>query len=92
MNKTTTLILVALGALFLWKRTHAAPKLARVGELGEEQIFDGTNWTGNAWATLETAADFKDITAPNLTGAANADPGKVGQAQLGIQPGWDGSL
>lgn len=90
--KTTTLILVGLGAFLLWKRSRPAPQLAKVGELAELPVFDGTNFTADVWSDFTGAASFKDRTAPNLAGGANADPGPVGLDIIGLQPKWDGSL
>lgn len=92
MSKTYGIIfLVALGALY-WKRTHATPKLAKVGELAELPVFDGTNFTADTWSDFNHATSFKDRSAPNLAGGANADPGPVGLDLIGLQPKWDGSL
>lgn len=94
--KNTTIILAAVGAFLLLKRRAAAKTQqqqgAKVGELSELPILDGSNWTGDWWTRLTTAADLKDSTAPNLAGAVNADPGRVGQSQIGLVPAWDGSL
>ena len=94
MNTNTLIIAAGLGLLWLYARRggDASKPKARIGTLGEEGIIDGTNWTSDLWSTLQTAADFRDPTAPNIAGTANADPGVVGQAQIGVTPGWDGSL
>lgn len=93
--KPATLAIAAALAFIVYKRRQAAnaPKQATIGPLKEGQIMDGTNWTAaSMWDRLETASDFKDPYNPNLAGATLADPGKVGQAQLGLMPGWNGNL
>lgn len=73
------------------RRAASAPAGVRVGQLGEGAIVDGSNFTGTAWQRL-SGADLVDPAARNLAAGAQADPGMVGQRQIGLMPGWDGTL
>lgn len=92
--KTLYYVAAAAAGLYLVKRRRqqSGPPAARVGELAEVPILDGSNWTGfNVWERL-AGHDLKDSAAPNLTGSGPADPGTMGQRQLRLMPAWDGSL
>lgn len=84
-------LVAAIGvAAILWKRGKAIE--AAKHKMEEAAPKDGTNWTGDLWTRLTTANDLKAPVSRNLDDATNADPGKVGQASVGLVPGWNGSL
>lgn len=80
---------VAVAAI-LWKR--GKDQAAAKNNISEAKITDGTNWQGgDLWQRLNGS----DLLAPvsrNLDNSVAADPGKVGQAAIGINPSWNGSL
>ena len=92
--KKIYIAIAAAGLYLLNKRRKAAIQQqgAKVGTMSEERILDGSNWTSTMWDRLQNAGDLKDPTAPNLAGGVVADPGRVGQSQIGLVPAWDGSL
>lgn len=88
--KTTTLMIAAVVAAFLWKR--GADKKAAANKIDEATPSDGTNWTGDLWSRLNGGADLQAPISKNLDNSLIADPGKVGQASLGLTPSWNGGL
>lgn len=91
--KLTTIAIALAALLYLGSRKRLiAANTVQVGDLAEGKIMDGTNWTGDLWSRYTGATDLKDAENLNLLGSVQADPGKVGQAQLGLQPSWNGSL
>lgn len=59
----------------------------------EDLPVNGTDFQGNMWQRL-AGSDLKNqrLVDQNLANATNADPGKVGQAQIGLTPAWNGNL
>lgn len=80
---------VAVGAI-LWRRGKAIE--AAKNKIQEATPNDGSNWQGDLWGRLEGAHDLKAPVSRNLDNSVNADPGRVGQASVGLVPAWDGSL
>ena len=82
---------IGLGVLgvLAWKRGKA--KEVAKSAITEAEITDGTNWQGDMWDRL-VGRDLVSIDFRNLTGSVNADPGRIGQAQLGLMPSWNGGL
>ena len=73
----------------VWRRSVA--REAKRTEITEAPITDGTNWQGSLYQRL-MGLDLVAPGAPNLNGGVNADPGKIGMANLGLNPGWNGGL
>lgn len=82
-----------LGAVFYLWAQRAAAKKAAADKWVEEVPINGTDWQGAIWDRLDgtdlLAAHWQDR---NLDDSTNADPGKVGQANLGLSPAWNGNL
>lgn len=82
-----------IGALvFAYVRKNHADKL--VSDQWREKVpINGTDFQGAIWDRLNgtdlLSARWEDR---NLVSSTNADPGRVGQAQLGLQPDWMGNL
>jgi hypothetical protein len=59
----------------------------------EDLPVNGTDWQGGIYDRM-AGADLKTSYASgrNLADSTNADPGRVGQAQLGLEPAWNGNL
>lgn len=90
MMKTTLYIAAGVAAVLLYMRgkKQDAAKTA----IQEAVPTDGTNWVGKSvWDRMD-GSDLRAQTGGNLAGSLNADPGKMGQAELGLQPSWNGGL
>lgn len=82
-----------LGALaWAYVRKNHADKLV-AAQWREEVPINGTDFQGAIWDRLNgtdlLAARWEER---NIVSSTNADPGRVGQAQLGLQPDWAGNL
>lgn len=88
--KKAYLIAAAIAAAFMWKRGQ--DKKAAANKIDEATPTDGTNWQGSLWGRLNGAADLQAPVSKNLDNSLIADPGKVGQASLGLVPSWNGGL
>ena len=88
--KKSHLIVAAIAAAFLWKRGR--DKAAAADKIKEAAPADGTNWTGDLWGRLNGGTDLLAPVSRNLDNSLIADPGKVGQASLGLAPSWNGGL
>ena len=59
----------------------------------EDVPVNGTDFQGAIWDRLNGTdllnARWEDR---NLAGSITADPGRIGEAQLGLQPDWAGNL
>lgn len=90
MSDLTMLIVGALAALWLRRRKQEADAVAR---WREDVPINGTDFQGAIWDRLN-GTDL--LTARwegrNLADSTVADPGRIGQAQLGLQPDWMGNL
>lgn len=86
----TAYVVAAVALGLLWLRGH---KRARAEQSLNEGIdfTNATDWQGTLWQRL-SGADLTLSHAPNLGGTAVADPGKVGLANAGIVPAWNGGL
>lgn len=89
MQKTLILAAVVVGAI-MWKR--GKEREAAKSKIEEATHKDGTNWTGDMWGRLNGADDLKAPVSRNLDDSINADPGRIGQSAVGLQPSWNGSL
>lgn len=89
MKNVYILAAVAVGAI-LWKRGKAIE--AAKNQITEAGISDGTNWTSDWWGRLNGGNDLLAPKSRNLDNSLVADPGKVGQAAIGLNPSWNGSL
>jgi len=83
---------IAMGAavLLLWLRGRKAE--ASKSAINEGTPTDGTNWTGNSLFDRLAGTDLVSVTHPNAVGSTSADIGKVGTAELGLTPSWNGSM
>lgn len=88
--KKSHLIIAAVAAAFMWKRGRDQALAA--SKIAEATPKDGTNWTGDLWSRLNGGADLQAPVSKNLDNSLIADPGKVGQASLGLSPSWNGGL
>lgn len=81
----------AAGAFVVWQRGKAR-EVAKTA-ITEAEITDGTNWQGSMWQRL-SALDLVSGGFPNLGGSVNAAPGRMEQANIGLNriAGWDGGL
>jgi hypothetical protein len=87
--KNIYLIAGGVVAVLVWRR--GAAKEAAKNQITEAPITDGTNWQGTMWDRLDSL-DLTLRNAPNLNGSVSADPGRIGQAAIGLQPSWNGGL
>lgn len=71
-----------------WKAKQAARAAAE--QWREPTPVNGTDFQGDMWSRLEG----RDLLTyeRNIANSITADPGKVGQAIAGFQPGWNGNL
>ena len=83
---------IAIGAalVVLWLRGRKAE--ASKNAIAEGTPTDGTNWTGNSLFDRLAGTDLVSVTHPNAVGSTSADIGKVGTAEIGLRPGWNGSM
>lgn len=90
MNDWMLLIVGALLSVWLERR---AREVEAQNQWHEDVPINGTDFQGAIWDRLD-GTDL--LTAKwegrNLVSSINADPGKVGQAKLGLQPDWAGNL
>lgn len=90
MNAAEWAILGAVAWAFL--RTRLAVN-AQANAWREAVPVNGTDFQGAIWDRLNGTdllnARWEDR---NLANSTNADPGRIGQAQLGLQPDWMGNL
>lgn len=89
MKNMYILAAVAVGAI-LWKRGRNIE--AAKNKITEATHTDGTNWTGGGVYDRLAGLDLLAPLSRNLDNSISADPGAVGQANLGIMAGWNGSL
>ena len=86
--KTQTIFIGAF-ALFLFLR--GKKKEAKRNQVEDSVPRSGTDFTTDLWTQLNggglTAAGY-----PNIAPGAQADPGRIGQLQLGLMPSWNGTL
>lgn len=90
MMKNIYLVGAIAVAAIMWKR--GKDREAAKNTIQEAAIKDGTNWTGDLWGRLNGGTDLLAPTSRNLDNSLVADPGKVGQAAIGLSPSWNGSL
>jgi hypothetical protein len=88
--------IIGAGLVLLWlrgaKKEAASTQHADTNALNAQ----GSDWIGAggqfaAWDRLSG----RDLTAPgygNIAGGANADPGKIGTMQTGLQFDWAGNV
>lgn len=90
MSNIDWFIIGALAWAFVTKRA-AERKLQN--QWHEDVPVNGTDFQGAIWDRLNGTdllnARWEDR---NLAGSIVADPGRIGQAQLGLQPDWAGNL
>jgi hypothetical protein len=90
MNGATWLIVGALAWAYLRKQSDIK---AAMNQWREQVPINGTDFQGAIWDRLDGTdllnARWQD---QNLANSNTADPGKVGAAQLGLQPSWNGGL
>lgn len=90
MNAAEWAIMGAIAWAFL--RTRLAVN-AQANAWREDVPVNGTDFQGAIWDRLNGTdllnARWEDR---NLANSTNADPGRIGQAQLGLQPDWMGNL
>lgn len=87
-----TLLAIFTFLAYAWaKRRQAA--MAEAAKWEEELPINGTDFQGSLWQRL-SGMDLVNMRPQdrNLDGAINADPGKVGQANIGLSPMWNGNL
>lgn len=89
MKNLYILAAVAVGAI-LWKRGKNIE--AAKNKITEATHTDGTNWQGGGVYERLAGLDLLAPLSRNLDNSVNADPGTVGQANLGLTAGWNGSL
>jgi hypothetical protein len=89
MKNMYLLAALAVGAI-LWKRGKNIE--AAKNKITEAGIKDGTNWTAGGVYERLAGLDLLAPTSRNLDNSVSADPGKVGQAAIGLMPSWNGSL
>lgn len=75
----------------LWVRRRAANRAA-AAQWEEELPVNGTDFQGDLWARLSGVDLLAKPGERNLANGTIADPGKVGQADLGLVPDWRGDL
>lgn len=90
MNSAEWFILGVLA--FAVVRARAAERTRRA-QWEEDLPVNGTDWCGDMWERLGAL----DLRAPlakdrNLANGTIADPGRIGQADIGLMPGWNGNL
>ena len=85
-------MLLAVALTWAYVRSKS-PERAQEKQWRESVPVNGTDFQGTIWDRLDgtdlLAARWEDR---NLVHSTNADPGKVGRAQLGLEPSWNGSL
>lgn len=90
MNNLDMFIIGALA--WAWVSARARERAA-ANQWHEDVPINGTDFQGAIWDRLNgtdlMAARWEDR---NLAGSTIADPGRIGQAQLGLQPDWAGNL
>ena len=90
MSTEAWLIVGVLVGAWLHKR---AGRDAQAAQWHEDVPVNGTDFQGDWWQRLAgvdlIAAKPQDR---NLANSTIADPGKVGQAELGVMPNWRGDL
>lgn len=90
MNGAVWFVVGALALAYVRQRGAAKVK---ADQWREEVPINGTDFQGAIWDRLNgtdlLSARWEDR---NLVGSTNADPGRVGQAQMGLMPDWKGNL
>lgn len=87
--KNVYLIVAGVVGVLVWRRGAALE--AAKNRITEAPITDGTNWQGGIMQRL-AGLDLTAPGAPNLDNSVSADPGRIGQAAIGLQPTWNGGL
>jgi len=82
-----------LGSIFyLWAQKKMQAK-AEADKWREDVPINGTDFQGAIWDRLAGTdllnAHWAD---QNLDNSTTADPGRIGQANLGLAPAWNGNL
>ncbi|AVO42723.1 hypothetical protein [Simplicispira suum] len=80
------------GIFYLWAQKKIEQKV-EADKWREEVPINGTDFQGAIWDRLDGTDLLNARWADqNLDNSGPADPGRIGQANLGLQPAWNGNL